>query len=372
MGDCLLVDVLLNPDSVVELTLSDWDVLIPQAKVTGLVASLYHRIMRCEILHKVPERPRAQLYSTWLVHLKQKQSVGYELRWLRKAYGDASERLLLLKGAAYIASGLPAAEGRLMSDIDLLVPEKNIARVESVLNDYGWLPGRHSAYDERYYRKWMHEIPPLGHEERESTLDVHHTILPPTSRVKLQPDKLFADAIEVSDGLFSLSPADMVLHSAAHLFHEGEFQHGLRDLWDLDRLLRFWAESDAFWEKLITRAEELGLMTPLFYGVRYTAFFFKTPIPDEINRKIIQWRPGKVLFPLVDFMFRQAFVPNHSSCKRRCAGVSEFLLYVRSHYLRMPLYLLIPHLARKAWVGFFDVGNQQGEFGETGDEGNPV
>jgi hypothetical protein len=28
-------------------------------------------------------------------------------------------------------------------------------------------------------------------------------------------------------------------------------------------------------------------------------------------------------------------------------------LYIRSHYLRMPLYLLIPHLVRKAWLSRF-------------------
>jgi len=28
-----------------------------------------------------------------------------------------------------------------------------------------------------------------------------------------------------------------------------------------------------------------------------------------------------------------------------------WLLYIRSHYLRMPLHLLVPHLARKAYVG---------------------
>jgi len=26
------------------------------------------------------------------------------------------------------------------------------------------------------------------------------------------------------------------------------------------------------------------------------------------------------------------------------------MLYIRSHYLRMPLYLLLPHLLRKAWM----------------------
>jgi hypothetical protein len=30
------------------------------------------------------------------------------------------------------------------------------------------------------------------------------------------------------------------------------------------------------------------------------------------------------------------------------------LLYLRSHYLRMPLYLLLPHLCRKAWMNRFE------------------
>jgi len=34
-------------------------------------------------------------------------------------------------------------------------------------------------------------------------------------------------------------------------------------------------------------------------------------------------------------------------------GFARWLLYVRSHALRMPLYLAVPHLIRKAWMRHF-------------------
>ena len=51
---------------------------------------------------------------------------------------EVGVKLVLLKGAAYILGELPAGEGRLISDIDLLVPEKDLARAEEILCEYGW------------------------------------------------------------------------------------------------------------------------------------------------------------------------------------------------------------------------------------------
>ena len=356
MYPLLLTDVLLSPERVSELSPSDWDILIPQSRASGLMAALYAQIERAGLLSSVPARPLVHLRSVWLVHEKQRQTLSYELRWLRRAFDETGEQMVLLKGAAYVAADLPSAAGRLMSDIDLLVPQSRIEKVEAVLNRYGWLPGEQSEYDERYYRQWMHEIPPLGHETRESTLDVHHTILPPTTRVGLEPELLFEGVVEVSEGVYVLSPSDMLLHSAAHLFHEGEFQHGLRDLWDLDRLLRLWGCSDDFWCALLEKAERSDLKASLFYGLRYTEYFFDTPVPVFVKQRMAAYQRRRPLFFLVDAMFRRAFLPDHSSCNRTFSGLAEFCLYVRSHYLRMPLRLLIPHLCRKAWMGFFGSG----------------
>jgi len=42
-------------------------------------------------------------------------------------------------------------------------------------------------------------------------------------------------------------------------------------------------------------------------------------------------------------------LPDHPSCADVFTPVARWLLFLRGHYLRMPLRLLIPHLTRKAW-----------------------
>ena len=49
----------------------------------------------------------------------------------------------------------------------------------------------------------------------------------------------------------------------------------------------------------------------------------------------------------MDWLFWRGFLPEHPSCRSGSAAFAKWCLYVRSHYLRMPLRLLIPHLVHK-------------------------
>ena len=122
----------------------------------------------------------------------------------------------------------------------------------------GWEPVKLDPYDQRYYRTWMHELPPLRHHRRRTVIDVHHTILPESGRLRPDPADLLQAARPTGDGPFRvLAPTDMVLHSAAHLFQDGTLGMGLRDLTDLDALLRHFGETPGFWSALVRRAERL-------------------------------------------------------------------------------------------------------------------
>src|SRR6476469_4270169 len=92
----------------------------------------------------------------------------------------------------------------------------------------------HDPYDQRYYRTWMHELPPMQHVKRGSVIDVHHTIVPPTSGTRLNAAALFDAATPLPEAspFLVLAPPDMVIHSATHLFNNEDMAHGLRDLTD--------------------------------------------------------------------------------------------------------------------------------------------
>ncbi|WP_116364745.1 nucleotidyltransferase domain-containing protein [Parahaliea mediterranea] len=348
----LLVELLRDPGCAAGLTPAQWDVVVPQARQAHLLATLAARLWEAGVSGAVPPEVARHLGSAVVLQRKQCQGLTYELRHLVPALAEAGEPLLLLKGAAYIVAALPPAAGRLMSDIDILVHAGSLPAVEAALAAHGWSAGKIDPYNERYYRQWMHEIPPLGHRDRRSTLDVHHSILPPTSTGRIDVDALWAQAVAIQPGVCVLGPEDMVLHSAAHLFHEGEFGHGLRDLLDLDGLLRHFAEQggEGFYARLTDRARHMGLQRPLYYACVHATRVLGTPLPPALVRGLRPRGLAALKAPFMDFLFRRAFTPDHSSCRLPLTGFALFCLYVRSHYLRMPLHLLLPHLLRKAWM----------------------
>lgn len=350
----LLIRVLLAPPLAFDLDLQEWDLLIRQARHANLLARLAATLAQAGILPEVHEKPKSHLESALTIARRQTQAVHWEVDRIALALKTIATPIVLLKGAAYIVRDLPAAQGRLFSDVDILVEKSQLEAVELALKIHGWITTHHDAYDQRYYRQWMHELPPLRHLKRESTLDVHHTILPATARYHPDPRKLLDHAENVegySAQIKTLAPLDMVLHSATHLFHEGELHHGLRDLFDLDSLLRhFETRVPNFWEALVARAAEMDLLRPLYYALRYTRRVLATPIPASTFNDLKLPPPSRLKLVGMDALFLRAFRPPHPSCEDWLSPFARLGIYVRGHWLRMPLYRLLPHLLHQAFA----------------------
>lgn len=346
----LLADTMQDPTRVRNLNPADWDLLIRQARHANLLGRLYRMLESAGELSAIPERPANHLVSGSRMADRQHLSIRHEVTLLKETLSARGIPLILLKGAAYVLAELPSASGRVFSDIDILVPHAQLNEAESALLLTGWTSTTEDDYDQRYYRQWMHELPAMQHMFRGTTLDVHHTILPPTSRLKPDPELLVRDRVELADepGVFTLSPCDMILHSAAHLFHEGEPDNLLRDLSDLDLLLRHFGSESAFLGRLLNRANELGLGEPLRLALRYTSEIFGTPSAIEAAKSLVSTKHFGVRKSLLDAIYRRMLCPQHESCADRLTPLARKLLYIRSHWLRMPPHLLAYHLAHKA------------------------
>ena len=346
----LPIQVAIDKDLLFSMTLSEWDLFIRQARRANLL-SKFSVILRDEgRLQDVPAQVRPHLESECNLADQQKRVVEWEIRCIRQAFDVVDLPVIFLKGAAYVAAGLPAARGRRFSDVDILVPKSRIEEVEQALFLHGWFGGKSDPYDQKYYRQWMHEIPPLRHNQRRTVIDVHHAIIPQTMRLHPNSDKLIASTRPAAgDGrLRVLSPTDMVLHSAAHMFLDGEYQNALRDLVDIDQLVRYFAREEGFWDDLYRRSVELELNGPLYYTVRYLDKLLDTPIPASLWEQLKADAPGRLASLWMESLFDRAVSIHHPSCSDRFSGAARWMLYVRGHYLRMPLYLLIPHLVRKS------------------------
>ena len=332
----LLVDALRSPALLPALSASDWTALIRIARAEALLGQVADRAGEAGVGDQLPRRVRTIFDDHAIAVATSQRTARWEARMAAQALAPIGCPVILLKGAAYVAASLPVAAGRTVGDLDILVPRSVIGAVETELKSAGWESLKSDPYDDAYYRRWMHELPPLAHVDRGTLIDVHHTILPLTARPTPDADAMIASARDIGGGLSILSPTDMLLHSVAHAFADGEFDGGLRNLWDIHCLITDFSRSPDFWPTLATRARLHMLTSPLARALRAAKRLFGTDIDPTLAGS-----PD-----LFDDLIRQRLLARNA-WGYATRPILRRGFWLRGHLLRMPLRLLIPHLWKK-------------------------
>jgi hypothetical protein len=138
---------------------------------------------------------------------------------------------------------------------------------------------------------------------------------------------MIADAVPLDNGLSVLSPADMIVHAAAHLFADGDLAGGLRNLWDIHCLIREFGI-----DGVAARAAHHGLDRAVMRAARQANALFDTPIPGS-------WRGWDSADPL----YRRRLLAR-DGWGRATRPATRLGFYARSHLLRMPPAMLARHL----------------------------
>mgnify|MGYP000432678532 CR=1 FL=1 len=353
--------LLTTPQCIISWDELTWDLLIQQGYASGLLARMYNVLSTEKLLEHIPKHIIWHFESAYKLYQAHYLDVVYEMDKLSQALNVAGIMPVFLKGAGYIASRDNSYFGRLFADVDIYIPKNKIASAEQMLKWQGWESKKLDDYDESYYRKWMHEIPPMSHKMRGMTLDVHHSLTPLTSKMAMDVEKLEKKVVLSNEtGYQTLSPEDRVLHSAIHLLLDSEFSKGFRDLSDLDIMLReFSGKNSDFWCALVSRAEDLAVGRVLYYCLMSCHQIFETPIPDEVIKQIKGFSPSKIVNKIMLTCFYAVLLPNHNSCVPRYINIANNILFLRSHWLKMPMHILIPHLFHKSFITPFTEWNKQ-------------
>jgi Uncharacterised nucleotidyltransferase len=319
----LLARALADPASVLGLSDVAWTELLCTGHAERLAATLAMRVEGLDI----PPRVQAVLRNAKLGAEAGRVRALWEVEMCRRALAPLDVPVVLLKGSAFLAAGLAAGQGRLVGDLDILVPRDRLGEVEAAILAAGWEWLKSDDYDDHYYRTWMHELPPMIHRDRDAMIDIHHTILPLTARPRPDALALIADSVVLENGLRVLAPEDMVIHAAAHLFADGDLAGGMRNLWDIHCLLGEFAMPD-----LLARAERHRLRAPTECALRLSHDLFDTVVSTELvgwNRQD-KWYVARLLA--------------RDGWGRETRKGVRFWFYVRSHLIRMPLPMLLRHL----------------------------
>lgn len=341
-----LLPLLRHIDHVSAMRLEDWDRLLPLARQARLLGTIAHRIAdRPDLAEHIPARVRGHMAASINYAAHRLQMVRMELAQLAEALPEALS-VTLLKGAAYCVQGLPMARGRMPNDVDILVARRDLDGAETALKAGGWEMEITDAYDEHYYRQWSHELPPMRVPGHALEVDLHHTISPVTSRVRANDEALFAVLESVPGSRYKvLNADDQIIHASIHLIQDSEISGRLRDLVDIDSLVRARVRSSSDGQRLWARAQVHGASRPVWYALHFCHHWLGTPLPEGC----LAAAPPALARLLLELLFRHACPPvvfeRGGSAPRRLAELAGQFRY---HWLRMPPRLLVRHLAHKS------------------------
>jgi len=343
------LQALRQPELALSWPLAEWERVVRLARRLRLLARLAEGLTAANLMDRIPPRARRHLIAEQRLSRWRMAAVVWSLERVATMLEDAAYPCVLLKGAAYIGQGLPMAAGRLPSDLDILVPREHVSNAQARLVKGGWKTVELDEHDSRYYYEWSHEVPPMTHPLLALELDLHHNILPPIARTHVDADILLKCLRPSKWAPWQvLDPADQVLHSAAHLFQDSEARDRIRDLADLDGLLRHFGVAPGFMSRLPERAQALGLETPLALACHFCVNWFGTPIPANVLKTVESIGPGRLqrawLLPLLSSALMPTEPDDDPPLRQELAA---FALLVRYHRQRMPLRLLVPHLWHK-------------------------
>ena len=348
----LVIQIYVSPENAAALSFNQWRNLVLILRHQQLLACYSNKFKQTGEFEGIPTKIKRHFLNADVIADNHKQQVQFEVTELQSLLAEKGRDLIFLKGAGYTLTNANVGKARIYNDIDLLTDKKSVTELEKKLCLLGWLSQELTSHDEKYYRKWAHEIPPLRHGKRGTVVDIHHNIVPIISGRHIDVNLFVKHSLKTAEGFQVLSFPAMTLHSLIHLFFNEEVKKGYRDLIDIHTLIA--SNNDKqFWVTLIRLSIETGFGLELFLACRYTQKILGTEIPDYVVIEIAQFQPWNIA--LLDFMYSKVLKPNHPICRPRFFGFAEFFVLVRGHFQKMPLHILAYHLVTKGCLSLIQL-----------------
>jgi hypothetical protein len=337
-------DAFATPKLVNNYSSEQWEGLVRILRGADLLASFFYLLQRSDLIKQVPLFALKHLESARVYADRQAHQVRHEAETLDTLMSTSNVKPIFLKGAAYVLRDNINHFGRVMSDIDILVKSEELETVEALLKKNSWATNVLDDYDQQYYRNWAHELPPYRHVYRGTTLDVHFTLLPPISGIEIDKCILFSEVQAVAGNKLVLSPNLLVLHCIIHLFFNEDFSKSFRDILDIHLLVEQLEASEGL-EKIRMLAVQMGFYKELYYALSIRDEIFHTNCLQD-NKFHCPSIPLITRF-FIQYVVYRSVMPSHDLIFSYWNNFARFIMYIRGHFLKMPLRILIPHMLVK-------------------------
>ncbi len=252
----------------------------------GLAPFAFYRLKQTGLLNRLPTSEQAALRTAFVRTLAANLLALEEARASAARFADAGITAVWLKGVPLSLTVYPAPGARPMGDIDVLIPQAQVASAMTLLEAVTGVPPAFLSTDiEARVR--------LG-SRGQVRMDVHWDMLPPLHLRRRSDLAWFFGQQQtiVSEGvtLHTLRPEAHLLYLCAHaeIAHRGAL--ALRHHFDLHRLI---TQTPAFdWEIVRRQAGVLGWTEAVARGLAISAEAFGTSLPANIFAELAHQRPA--------------------------------------------------------------------------------
>jgi hypothetical protein len=227
----------------------------------------------------VPPELRSYLDAVLRLNGKRNERICNSLEQVIRALNAADIEPILLKGVAHLAGGIyPSPAVRLMSDVDVLVPQARALAAVAAMEGIGF------TFDEAVPDGYFH-LSKLRHTESNIVIELHTLMghaqtdrIAPVSWVEEQSRRVAFRGLQVR----TPGPAVLVAHNVTHdqLIHARyQFkQVELRQLLDL-ALIRARHEKEIDWREVNGKFDNAGMGHVLATYLHYAEVLLGQPMP---------------------------------------------------------------------------------------------
>jgi Kdo2-lipid IVA lauroyltransferase/acyltransferase len=253
-----------------------WNAVLALSEEEGMAPAL-HEAVTAHCPEIATKTERAVLAISHELNRRRNVALRKALLELGETGASGGFQFAVLKGGAWLLEGeVDCAAWRLMSDLDVLVDQKQYGAVSGLFERMGYAPldeleRVEASFQAPYCRPGLPII-----VEVHRHLGWRHHVLP--------PEVLLASSRPVASGLLLPAPWVRAFHAIVHWqIQDHGSSRGTLPLKELVEIARFLARADVEWARVASHAEAVGVTKACKFAVASAATLLQAPVPPEIS-----------------------------------------------------------------------------------------
>jgi hypothetical protein len=272
----------------------NWDYMVKYSVRQGISPLLYWNLSKINHGKAVPHEVKKSLEKMYYSNLAQNMLLYDELSKILRTFKKADIDTIVLKGA-FLAEEIYRNIGlRPMSDIDLLIKEKDLHKAKKELVELNYFATVifPTKLHEQQHRILSGELS-FVHQDKKCVIDIHWDIQPLEYSYKVDAGKFWNNAKPIKiAGVEALTFAPenilqhLCLHVHKHITLSIAFSYAppvkpLRDYCDIAEVTKHY-ENTINWNYLLQSSKDHEIEEPIFQGLTIAKEYFGAFVPENI------------------------------------------------------------------------------------------